>query len=192
MTGSNLLEKLYDEEKDYLIKSAELKFQWLDLSDRIEDFVGTFHEKSLMKKMHVRSNTMATQSIDYRDDIKTVLEKAVKISQDKIDLQLLCMRKQNVKISKPNKLYDYRSGTYSIKWVPDTDTNTYAQKLDLLNQNYQKKNSEVSVQDRLSEVEQKNNLIDQKLQQQKMLKNEFFEMIVKKLNNIAHCYFQDA
>lgn len=189
-TTANLYDHFYDLEKDYLMDFSELKFQWLEQSDRTIDFITTFKTRTqLMKTSHKTSTQRAStgQCKSYKKgDMISFLDTTVKLAQEKVDQQLTCLKKQNIKITKPIKVYDYKSGIYTIKWIPED--NLYAQKLESMNQYHDEKAIYHLTEEQLGKHERHNKLIDLKLKQQKELKNDLLIKIENKIQSFSGSY----
>ena len=189
VTKPNLYEKFIDEEKEFILKMSDLKLRWLQVSNKMDDWALNFSDnrKKCRKNAMTINQNSAMNNDNAREnlvleDFETILKKTIEVAEDKIDQKQTCMRKQNIKISKPIETYDYKNRIMVTKWVQEP--NSYAQKLEEIDQMDYKphiQHTETKTIEKRGDVKSH---VEEIIILQKELKKEFMESIRKKMQEM--------
>lgn len=124
----DLYDKFFDEEKEFLIMSSTLQYEFLQKKNQLEQWATNFslREKDQRKRIIANKNKEGEKSklsTQYGGGITQFINEMVqdlqKVAETKINGLLKTIKRDQMKVEKPVKFYDHKSQKYVTKWVED-------------------------------------------------------------------------
>ena len=122
MTGSHLHEDFLSEEKDYIIKSAELKLKELNFTDKVDEFCSLFSEFDNIDKAKKTSELLGRKypvmKGNQLPNVIDIVNSHVKSSATLVKNKQSGYVSMSTIIKEPVLINDFKTNTSYTKWVP--------------------------------------------------------------------------